>query len=154
VGTKNALLPELNLVATVQNQGLAGQPNPFSHKYSTYEVGIQLNLRIRNRIAQADMVRDEMERRNYQVSLVQLQNRVALEIDAAVIALRRARASYQAAPRTRQLREESLDVEKARYAAGLDTAFFVIQYQSYVSQARSTEVVAEGDYFKALVGIQ
>jgi outer membrane protein len=82
-----------------------------------------------------------------------LQNRVALEIDAATIALRRARSAYQAAVRTRQLQEESLAVEKARYEAGVDTAFFVIQYQAYLSQARSSEVVAKGDYFKAAVGL-
>jgi outer membrane protein TolC len=177
-GTRNELLPDLGLVGTVQNQGLAGQPNPqaigansstpdttfsgryntalgqvFSHRYSTYEVGIQLNLPLRNRIAQADVVRDELQLRTYQTRLIQLQNRVALEIDAAMIALRRARAAYQAAVRTRQLQEESLAVERARYEAGVDTAFFVIQYQAYLSQARSSEVVAKGDYFKAAVGL-
>jgi hypothetical protein len=44
-------------------------------------------------------------------------------------------------------------VEKARYEAGIDRAFFVIQYQAYLSQARSTEVVATGNYFKAQVGL-
>jgi outer membrane protein len=177
-GTKNELLPDLSLVGIVQNQGLAGQPNPqaiganssapdttfsggyntalgqiFAHRYSTYEVGIQLSLPLRNRIAQADVVRDELQLRTYQTRLIQLQNRVALEIDAATIALRRARSAYQAAVRTRQLQEESLAVEKARYEAGVDTAFFVIQYQAYLSQARSSEVVAKGDYFKAAVGL-
>ena len=86
-GTRNALLPELDLVGTVQSQGLAGQPTSMSgstatmasaaasaapsttfsggygtmldqvlsQKYPTYEIGIQLTLPIRNRIAQADM---------------------------------------------------------------------------------------------------
>jgi outer membrane protein TolC len=78
---------------------------------------------------------------------------VALEIESGMIALRRARAAYEAAVRTRQLQQESLDVERARFEAGIDTAFFVIQYQAYLSQARSTEVVAKGNYFKAQVGL-
>jgi len=43
------------------------------------------------------------------------------------------------------------DIE--RYEAGVDAAFFVIQYQACLSQARSSEVVAKGDYFKAAVGL-
>jgi outer membrane protein len=82
-----------------------------------------------------------------------MQNQAALEIDTAMIALRRARAAYDAAVRTRQSQQESLDVERARYEAGVDTAFFVIQYQAYLSQALSTEVVAKGDYFKADAGL-
>lgn len=44
-------------------------------------------------------------------------------------------------------------MELARYEAGVDTAFFVIQYQAYLSQALSTEVVAKADYFKAVAGL-
>jgi outer membrane protein TolC len=88
-GTKNELLPELNLVGTVQSAGLAGQPNMsaqtsgmparttfsggygtaldqiLSERYPSYEVGIQLNLPIRNRVASADLTRDLLQRRAY-----------------------------------------------------------------------------------------
>jgi outer membrane protein TolC len=176
-GTKNELLPELNLVGSVQNQGLAGQAAPasqtgatasgtpysggygavldqlFSARYPSWSVGIQLNFPLRNRVAQADLTRDLLQRRAFQTQLIAVQNQAALEIDSAMIALRRARAAYDAAVRTRQLQQESLDVERARYEAGVDTAFFVIQYQAYLSQALSTEVVAKGDYFKAVAGL-
>ncbi len=175
-GSKNELLPELDLVGVVQNQGLAGAPvtgtgstaadaalnggygtfleQILAHRFPAYEVGIQLNLPLRNRVAQADATRDELAVRTYQTRVIEMKNQAALEIDAAAIALRRARAAYDAAVRTRKLQEESLDVERARFDAGVDTAFFVIQYQAYLSQALSTEVAAKGDYFKALVGLQ
>ena len=70
-------------------------------------MGIQLSLPIRNRVAQADAVRDE-----------------------------------------RALQAQSLDVEQARYEAGVSTASLVIQYESYLAQARATELVARGNYFK------
>jgi outer membrane protein len=176
-GSRNALLPELDLVGTVQNQSLAGQPSMqgqtgatvpgntysggygasleqlLSSKYPTYEIGIQLSLPLRNRVAQADLTRDLLQKRAFQTQLISLQNQAALEIDSSMIALRRARAAYEAAVRTRQLQQQSLDVERARYDAGVDTAFFVIQYQAYLSQALSTEVVAKGDYFKAVAGL-
>jgi hypothetical protein len=31
------------------------------------------------------------------------------------------------------LQEKSLEIERARFEAGVDTAFFVIQYQSYLA---------------------
>jgi outer membrane protein TolC len=104
-------------------------------------------------VAQADLTRDLLQKRAFQTQLISLQNQVALEIDSAMITLHRACAAYEAAVRTRQLQQESLDVELARYEAGVDTAFFVIQYQAYLSQALSTEVVAKGDYFKAVAGL-
>jgi outer membrane protein TolC len=181
-GTRNALLPQLNLVGTVQNNGLSGQPNSMqsvstsgtsnssagvtadssmvggagntveqilAQKYPTYEIGLQLNFPIRNRVAQADMVRDELSLHSYQAKFLQLQNQAQLEAEDAVIALRRSRAAYQAAYRTRILQAQSLEVERAKYEAGVSTASLVIQYQGYLAQALSTELVAKGNYFKA-----
>ncbi len=165
--TRNALLPQLDLVGIAANNGLTADSglmgtNPgliggynnllgqlFSQKYPTYSVGIQLNLPIRNRIAQADLVRDEFSIREVQARRQQLRNQARLEVEDALVGLRRSRSAYDAAVRTRLLQERSLDVEHARFEAGVDTAFFVIQYQSYLAQARSTEVVAKSNYFKA-----
>jgi outer membrane protein len=170
-GTYNSLLPELDLFATVQNNGLAGQMNSMqanpmpdpsmtggygtfldqlaTHRYPSYEVGVQLNLPLRNRVAQADATRDELSLRAQQTRLLAMQNQAEMEAEDAVIAIRRSRASYQAAVRTRVLQEQSVDVEKARFEAGVSTAATVILYESYLAQARSTEVVSRGNYFKA-----
>lgn len=120
-----------------------------SLKFPTYGVGLQLNLPIRNRIAQADVQRDELQFRQAQARLQQFRKQAELEVDDAIIGLQRARAAYDAAVKTRKLQAQALDTELVRYENGVDTAFFVIQYQSYLAQARSTEVVAKGNYFKA-----
>ena len=177
-GARNELLPELDLVGMYESNGLAGQPNSLyqnpetpgavnpvdpafvggygtmlgqilESRYPTYQIGIQLNLPLRNRVAQADVVRDELQLRTSETRFLQLQNQAEVELEDAIIGLRRARVSYQAAVRARDLQRESLDVERARLSAGLSTPFFVIQYQSYLAQAESTEVVAKGNYFKA-----
>ena len=49
----------------------------------------------------------------------------------------------------RKLQEKSLEIEQARYAAGVSTSFFVLQYQSLLAQARSSEVVSRSAYVKA-----
>lgn len=171
-GSRNNLRPDLDLVGTAQNNALAGQPvlgtvapavsggygtvldQLATRKNPTYAIGLQLNLPLRNRIAQADAIRDEVQLRQTQVRERQLRNQVQVEVEDALIAMRRARASYQAAAETRTLQEQSLDFEQTRYNEGVSTGFFVIQYESYVAQARSAEVAAKGAYFKARAALQ
>ncbi|MDQ2949385.1 MAG: TolC family protein [Acidobacteriota bacterium] len=178
-GSRNALLPTLDLIGSVQNNGLTGQPNmiqqptaggtplissadPFfvggygnalgqivSRNFPNYAIGVQLNIPLHNRVAQADVIRDELQVRQTEVRLRQLENQVRLEVENAVVALDRARASYNAAVETRQLQEEALAAEQERYSVGASTSFFVIQYQRDLAQARSTEVATQGNYAKA-----
>lgn len=178
-GTRNELLPELDLVGSFQSSGLAGglnssleqslvsPANPnypgvngnygtvldqiVSGQYPTISVGINLTLPIRNRVAQADVARDELQVRQTQIRLKQLENQIRNEVEDALIALQRTRAAYEAATLTTRLQEESLNIEQEKFDVGLSTNFLVIQYQSYVAQARSTEVAALDAYAKAKV---
>jgi outer membrane protein TolC len=175
-GSRNTLRPELDLVGTAQSNALAGGLNtlittpvinpPFTGGYGsaldqiftgknpTYAVGLQLTLPLRNRVAQADMARDQLQLRQTQVRERQLRNQVQLEVEDALIGMRRARAAYDAAVETRMLQEQSLAFEQIRFNEGVSTAFFVIQYESYVEQAKSTELVARSAYFKARAALQ
>ncbi len=121
----------------------------FRRNYPTYAVGLQFNLPIHNRIAEGDYVRDQMQFRQTQIRQVQLENQIRLEAEGALIALQRARAAYDAAVEARKLQEQSLQIEMEKYANGISTTFLVQQYQSYVAQARSTEVSSRGTYAKA-----
>jgi outer membrane protein TolC len=184
-GSRNELLPQLDIVANAQNTGLAGQANPlatttsvgsgllpttpggigagggfgtdlgqiFTGQFPTYSIGVQLTLPLRNRIAQADVARDEIQIRQWDIRYRQLQNQVRLEVEASVIALAQARAAYDASVQTRALQEQSLAIEMEKYAVGLSTVSLVLQYQSFVAQARSTEVAARNVYVKARVGL-
>jgi outer membrane protein len=180
-GTRNQMMPDLEMVGTVQNSGLAGQSNPLAtaaatgvnpvdpallggfgssleqilrHNYPTYAIGVQLNLPLRNRIAEADFIRDETQLRQSQVRLQQLQNQVRLEVEGAIIAQARARAAYDAAVEARKLQEQSLEIENEKFANGLSTNFLILQYQGFVAQARSTEVAARGAYVKARTALE
>ena len=174
-GSRNALRPEVDLVGTAQNSALAGQLNPLApsaiqspliggygnaleqlatRKYPTYGVGLNITLPLRNRIAQADVTRDEILLRQSQVLQAQLRKQAQLEVEDALIAMRRARASYDAAVETQKLQQESLDTEQAKFDVGASTSFFIIQYQSFLAQARSTVVVAKSAYLKARAALE
>jgi outer membrane protein TolC len=173
-GSRNELRPQIDLVGTAQNNALAAQLNPLvppidspliggygsaleqlaARKYPSYGVGLNINLPLRNRIAQADVTRDEILLRQTQVLQQQLRKQAQLEVEDAVIAMRRARSSYDAAVQTQTLQQESLEAEQAKFEVGASTSFFIIQYESYLAQARSTVVVAKSAYLKARAALE
>jgi outer membrane protein len=173
-GSRNALLPEIDVVGVAQNNALAGQPSALvpgletplvggygtaleqlaTRKYPTYGVGVNITLPLRNRIAQADLTRDEIQLRQSQILEQQLRKQAQLEVEDALIAMRRARGSYEAAVETEKLQQQSLDTEQAKFEVGASTSFFIVQYQSYLGQAKSTVVVAKSAYLKARAALE
>ena len=174
-GSRSATRPQLDLVGVMQNNGLAGAANPllatspdpgfiggyggvldqiFARKYPTYGVGLQMTLPIHNRVAEADLWRDELQVKQSEIRLRQLQNQARLEVEDALIAMRRARSSYEAAVEARRLQQESLEAEQAKFEVGASTSFFVIQYESLLAQSKSTEVAALSSYVKAKAALQ
>jgi outer membrane protein TolC len=175
-GSLNALRPELDVVGIVQNGSLSGDVNQvavalspgattypggygtalgqiFKNNFPTYSVGLQLTLPLRNRVAQADAVRDELQVRQSQVRRQQFEDQVRLEVADAYVAMQQARAAYEAAVQSRILQDQSVVVEQQTFDVGLSTNYLVIQYQTFLAQARSTEVAAKGAYVKAKVAL-
>jgi outer membrane protein len=165
------------LVGVAQNGGFSGTLNPTASPFGagtiadagaygaalgqmahvnnpTYGIGVQLTLPLRNRVAQADAVRDELQVRQAEVRRQQLEDQVRLEVADAQVAVQQARASYEAAVETRVLQEQSVKVEQQKFDVGLSTNYLVIEYQSYLAQAQSTEVAAKGAYAKAKIALE
>src|SRR6202012_2237444 len=80
----------------------------FKNNFPTYSVGLQLTLPLRNRVAQADAVRDELQVRHTQVRRQQYEDQVRLEVADAYVAMQQARAAYEAAVQSRILQEQSV----------------------------------------------
>jgi outer membrane protein len=175
-GSLNAVRPELDVVGTVQNGGLSGGINPtgaaltpsatlypggygtalgqvFKNNFPSYSIGVQLTLPLRNRVAQADAVRDELQVRQTQVRRQQFEDQVRLEVADAYVAVQQARAAYEAAIQSRILQQQSVKVEQETFQVGLATNYLMIQYQTYLAQAQSTEVAAKGAYAKAMIAL-
>lgn len=165
--SRNNVRPEIDAVGAVQSHGaigytgftpIGGVPLPPTttgvSQASVYEAGVQLSLPFRNRIAQADAARDEMQLRQMQARVQQLQNQIRDEIENAAIAVDVARTAYGAAVRSRVYQEQLLEAEKEKYAVGASTNFFIVQDESFLAQARSTEVVARSTYIKSKVALQ
>jgi outer membrane protein len=176
-GSKNSLLPTLDAVVNLSNNALAGQPNNlpapagtshsnnpffiggygqvltqlFQRNFPNYALGFNLNIPIRNRAAQAQVINDELTLRQQQLGLQRLENQVRTDVVNAVISLTQARAQYQAAAKSRLLQAATLDAEQKKLALGASTIYNVIQDQQALTAAESSEVAAKAAYYKAKV---
>lgn len=114
-------------------------------------VGLQLNIPLRNRAAQAVQIRSELEYRQAQMRLQQIENQVTVEIRNAQYAVQQNRASVDSAKAAVELGHQSLDAEQKKYQFGTSTNTLVLQYQSQLATAESTLVNALVAYEKSRV---
>jgi outer membrane protein TolC len=171
-GTRNAVKPLLNLYANVQKRGSTLVPYQTLGSTGTgivqaptalttgglrlstiYQAGIQLNLPLRNRIAQADAARDEIQLRRAQGRTAKLENDIRQQIENATVALENAHEAYTAAVESRDYQQQLLTAEIDKFAVGASTNYLIIQDQAYLAQARSTEVAARSDWMKAQMAL-
>ncbi|HTC46478.1 MAG TPA: TolC family protein [Candidatus Aquilonibacter sp.] len=114
-------------------------------------VGLQLNIPLRNRAAQAVQVRSELEYRQAQMRLQQIENQVGIEVRNAQYAVQQNRASVDSAKAALDLARQSLDAEQKKYQFGTSTTTLVLQYQSQLATAESTLVNATVAYEKSRI---
>jgi len=174
-GSKNALLPSLDLVATVRNNALAGDVNPLTlpgaaphnpddilvggygralsqlvrRNFPDYGVGLQLTIPLGNRAAEADYARDRLALHQQELRLQQLVKQLHVEVENALIALEQPRALLDSAEREREFQEQALAAEEEKLAVGASTTYLVIQYQRDLAAAQSAEVAAQAGWVKA-----
>jgi len=114
-------------------------------------VALSLVIPIRNRSAQADQVRSELEYRQAQMRLQQLENQVRIEVRNAQFSVTQNRAAVDSAQAAVALAHESLDAEQKKYSLGASTTTLVLQAQRDMAQAQSNQVLAMANYQKSRV---
>jgi outer membrane protein len=123
----------------------------FGRNFPDYRVGINVNIPLRNRSAEADYIRDRLNLRVSQMNLQMQINQIRVDVQNALIGLQQARARYQAALKQRVLEEQTLDAEQKKYALGASTIYLVIQTQRDLATAQSSEVTSLAQYARARV---
>jgi outer membrane protein TolC len=114
-------------------------------------VGLTLNIPLRNREAQADQVRAELEYRQAQVRLHQLENQVRIEVRNAQFDVRQNRAAVQAAQYAVDFARQTLDADQQKLRVGLTTTTAILQDASVLTNSESNLVSAKAAYEKSRV---
>jgi outer membrane protein TolC len=113
--------------------------------------GFTLNIPIRNRQAQALQIRSQLEYRQAEMRLQQIENQVRIEVRNAQFSVTQNRAAVKATQAAVALAQQSLEAEQKKYNLGASTSTSVLNYQSQLATAKSTLVSAEAAYEKAEV---
>src|SRR5579859_4937015 len=114
-------------------------------------VGLQLNIPLRNRAAQAVQIRSELEYRQSQMALQQTENRISIEVRNAQFGVEQNRASVASAQAAVDYAKQSLDAEQKKYQFGTSTTTAVLQNRSALATAESTLLSAMAAYEKSRV---
>lgn len=114
-------------------------------------VGLQLNIPLRNRAAQAVQIRSELEYRQNQMALQQTENRVSIEVRNAQFGVEQNRASLASAQAAVDYAKQSLDAEEKKYQFGTSTTTAVLQTRSALATAESVLLSAMAAYEKSRV---
>jgi outer membrane protein len=114
-------------------------------------VGITLNIPLRNRQAQANQVRSELEYRQAQVRLHQLENQVRIEVRNAQFDVKQNRAAVQAAQSAVDLARQTLDADQQKLKVGLTTQTAILQDASTLTGSESNLVSAKAAYEKSRI---
>ncbi len=168
--SRNEARPQLNVYGNYQKRGSSEQPYEVQGTTGTgianvpqdlslgglrvstiYQAGIQLTLPLRNRVAEADAARDSVQVRQVQARTEKLAQGVRQDVETAVVALQTADAAYRAASSSRDYQAQLLDAERDKLSVGQSTDLAVLQDESYLAQARSTEIAARSNYMKARI---
>ena len=173
---RNALLPSLSAYGFYAGTGTAGKMNSKYYNQSVpttlpqvyggalqsaldntapeYQVGFQLNIPLRNRIAKADQVRTELEYRQSQVYLEELRKRIRIEVRNARFALEQGASRVDAARKARELAQRSLEIMQKEQKLGAGSNQQTMTAEHDLALAESALVTAETAYEKARIELR
>jgi outer membrane protein len=114
-------------------------------------IGLTLNIPLRNRLAQANQVRADLEYRQAQVRLHQLENQVRIEVRNAQFDVKQNRAAVQAAQAAVDFARQTLAADQEKLKVGLTTQTAILQDASTLTTSESNLVSAKAAYEKSRI---
>jgi outer membrane protein TolC len=177
-GVKNGLLPTVDVYGFYGSSSLGGTQSPFCQNTDAgipnapdtctvpnvnyggvfkglfngdnpdRGVGFNVQIPLRNRIAQSAEARSLIEYRQDQLKLQQLYTIIRIGVINGQYALTNDRAAVQAALATREYNVQALDAEKKKFKYGASTTALVLQQERSLAAAENTVTASMATYAK------
>jgi outer membrane protein TolC len=171
------LLPTLNMYGLYAGAGTAGPRNPycdlspeqcstnlptafpgmfqntFNYSSPEYQVGLTLQINLRNRQAKADQFRAVLQYRQSQISSEQQQKGIRFDVRNSLFALEQAQARVEAARKARDLAERTFDITKQEQQLGAKSSVDTLNAENALAVAESSLDAAQTAFEKAKVDI-
>jgi HAE1 family hydrophobic/amphiphilic exporter-1 len=128
--------------------------NLLSNRFTNFRVGVQINLPLRNRTAEAQLGRSLVEGQRIATQREQLEQTIQVDVRNALQVVRSAEARLRSAGIARQASEQQYQSEQRKLDAGQSTVFLVLERQTALTTARGNELRAQTDLNKAIADLQ
>jgi outer membrane protein TolC len=181
---RNQVLPEVNAIATYGMTGaggvrfsqvdlsqLVGGSIPtrtvlsqrgfgsvlgdvFGAALPTWTFGITVGYPLGTSTSEANLARARLEYSQAQTQMKHLEVQIATQVRDLARQVQTNQKRVDTTRVARELAERRLEAAEKKFAAGIETGFFVFQAQRDLSQARTNEVRAISDYNKSLVDFE
>src|SRR5208283_729974 len=162
-GDQTSVLPPCNFPGAIPGENClnpgtiprSGYPNAFHDLFNSSGpdkgIGATFNVVLRNRAAQSEQVRSELEYRQSQILLQQIENQISIEVRQSQFSVQQNYAALQAAIAARDYAKESLTAEQKKFSYGASTPTLVLQASSDLTKAESNVLNAAANYEKSKV---
>lgn len=175
------LLPTLNMYGLYAGAGIAGPKNPscdlgtvngvsecastlptdfssmfantFNYSSPEYQVGLTLQINLRNRVAKADQFRAVLQYRQSQITSEEQQKGIRFDVRNSQFALEQAQARVQAAQQARDLAQRTFDITKQEQQLGAKSSYDTLSAENDLAVAESALDAAQTAYEKTKVDI-
>jgi outer membrane protein TolC len=173
---RNNLLPQLSLYGFYTGTGYGGVPNQdfidnggsvtapggwggtiqntVNNSSPEYQVGLQLQMPLRNRQAKADQYRTELEYRQSQVYAEELKKNIVIEVRNARYALEQGASRVGAAKQARDLAQRTLSIMQQEQKLGAGSNQQTLSSEHDLAVAESALVTAQTAYEKARITLK
>ncbi len=176
-GVNSELLPTLNMYGFYEGAGIAGPKNPycdlgpaecattlptafpnmlentFNYSAPEYQVGMTLQINLRNRVVKADQFRAVLQYRQSQITYQQQQKGIRFDVRNSQFALQQAQARVEAAQQARDLAQRTFDITKQEQQLGAKSSFDTLSAENDLAVAESALDAAQTAYETAKVDI-
>ncbi len=176
-GVNSELLPTLNMYGFYAGAGIAGPKNPycdlspaecattlptgfpgmlentFDYSAPEYQVGMTLQINLRNRVVKADQFRAVLQYRQSQITSEEQQKNILFDVRNSQFALQQAQARVQAAQQARDLAQRTFDITKQEQQLGAKSSYDTLSAENDLAVAESALDAAQTNYEKAKVDI-
>ncbi|MGH9606633.1 MAG: TolC family protein [Terracidiphilus sp.] len=176
-GVNSELLPTLNMYGFYAGAGIAGPHNPycdlgaaecsttlpksftgmlentFNYSAPEYQVGMTLQINLRNRVFKADQFRAVLQYRQSQITSEEEQKGIRFDVRNSQFALEQAQARVGAAQQAQDLAQKTFDITKQEKQLGAKSGFDVLTADNALAVAESALVVAQTAYEEAKVAL-
>lgn len=124
------------------------------NRYPTFRVGVTINLPLGNRTAEANLGRSLVAGEQIRTLREQIEQGIQIDVRNALQSIRTAEARLRASAVSRENSEKQYESEQRKLEAGQSDIYRVLERQTALMFARSSELRAQTELNKAIADLQ